>query len=72
MQLQWPVQQHSLRNLAQTHLHMVIQQGSHDSKEDAIAALRLAKLKQQQGPFFCVGTTPGAQNLLEILAHHDR
>ena len=65
--MQWPTQQHSLRFLAQSHLQMTIQQGSHDSKEDAIAALRLAQLKQQQGPFFAVGTTPGARNLLDVL-----
>lgn len=66
------MQLHSLRSLTQTHLQWVIQQGSHDSKEDAIAALRLVQLKQKQGPFFGVGTTPGTQNLLDILSHHRR
>ena len=66
------MQQHSLRYLTQKQLQWTIQQGSHDSKEDAIAALRLVKLKQKQGPFFGVGTTPGAQNLLDMLCHYGR
>ena len=68
--LQWPTQQHSLRHLAATHLKWTIQQGSHDSKIDAIAALRLVKLKLQHGPFFGTSTLSGAQNLMDAL--HDR
>lgn len=66
----WPTQQHSLRHLAATHLKWTIQQGSHDSKIDAIAALRLVKLKLQHGPFFGTSTLSGAQNLMDAL--HDR
>ena len=66
---QWPTQQHSLRHLAAMHLKWTIQQGSHDSKIDAIAALRLVKLKLQHGPFFGTSTVPGAHNLMDTL--HD-
>ncbi|DBB01166.1 TPA: hypothetical protein ACH3X1_001053 [Trebouxia sp. C0004] len=65
----WPTQQHSLRHLAAMHLKWTIQQGSHDSKIDAIAALRLVKLKLQHGPFFGTSTIQGAQNLMDAL--HD-
>ena len=70
--LQWPTQQHSLRHLAAMHLNWTIQQGSHDSKIDAIAALRLVKLKLQHGPFFGTSTIPWAQNLMEALHGSDR
>ncbi|KAA6428436.1 MAG: exonuclease family (ISS), partial [Trebouxia sp. A1-2] len=68
----WPTQQHSLRHLAAMHLNWTIQQGSHDSKIDAIAALRLVKLKLQHGPFFGTSTIPWAQNLMEALHGSDR
>jgi len=67
--LQWPSQQHSVRHLAAMHLNWTIQQGSHDSKIDATAALRLVKLKLQHGPFFGTSTGSGAQNLMDAL--HD-
>ncbi len=70
--LQWPTQQHALRNLAATHLDWIIQKGSHDSKVDAIAALRLVKLKLQHGPFFGTSTVSHAQNLPEVLQEHGR
>ena len=70
--MQWPTGQKSLRSLASTYLQWTIQQGSHDSKEDAVAALRLVKLKLQHEPFFGVATTPDAQNLFDILHRHGR
>ena len=70
--LQWPTQQHSLRHLAAMHLKWTIHQGSHDSKIDAIAALRLVKLKLQHGPFFGTSTVSGAQNLMDALHDNGR
>ncbi|KAL0046858.1 hypothetical protein WJX82_000075 [Trebouxia sp. C0006] len=68
----WPTQQHSLRHLAAMHLKWTIHQGSHDSKIDAIAALRLVKLKLQHGPFFGTSTVSGAQNLMDALHDNGR
>jgi len=49
-----PPAKNSLRGLAQQHLHRAIQVGNHDSAEDAIAAMELAKLKILRGPEFGV------------------
>ena len=49
-----PPAKNSLRGLAQQHLHRAIQVGNHDSAEDAIAAMELAKLKILRGPDFGV------------------
>lgn len=42
----------SLKALVQTHLNRIIQIGTHDSAQDAIAAMELAKLKIKHGPSF--------------------
>lgn len=68
----WPTKQHSLRSLASTYLDWTIQSGSHDSKQDAIAALRLVKLKLQHGAFFGTSTAAGTQHLMDVLHQHDR
>ena len=47
-----PPTKNSLRGLVQQHLHRAIQSGNHDSAEDALAALELAKLKILKGPAF--------------------
>ena len=42
----------ALRFIASKYLNMNIQQGTHDSTQDAIAAVRLVKLKIEKGPAF--------------------
>lgn len=70
--LQWPVQQNSLRWLSDHYLQQTIQSGAHDSKEDAIAALRLVNLKLQQGPFFDKSHNADTHNLIDLLHEQDR
>ena len=70
--LQWPVQQNSLRWLAGKYLHETIQTGSHDSKVDAVTALRLVKVKLAPGPFFGKYTIADAQNLADVLHEQGR
>ena len=70
--VQWPTSQNSLRSLAETYLGWTIQTSSHDSKQDAVAAMRLAKLKVQRGSFFGTSAVAGRQNLLSMLNDHDR
>ena len=66
------MQQNSLRWLADHYLQQTIQRGAHDSKEDAIAALRLVNLKLQQGPFFGMSHTAEAHNLVDVLHEQGR
>lgn len=66
------MQQNSLRWLADHYLQQTIQKGAHDSKEDAIVALRLVNLKLQQGPFFGKSHIAEAQNLVDVLHELDR
>ena len=66
------MQQNSLRWLADHYLQQTIQRGAHDSKEDAIAALRLVNLKLQQGPFFGNSHIADAHNLVDVLHEQDR
>ena len=54
-----PPAKNSLRALVQTHLHRVIQSGSHDSAQDAIAAMELAQLKIKYGPTFGISNSSG-------------
>lgn len=70
--LQWPVQQNSLRWLSDHYLQQTIQSGAHDSKEDAIAALRLVNIKLQQGPFFDKSQNADTHNLIVLLHEQDR
>lgn len=70
--LQWPVQQNSLRWLADHYLQQTIQIGAHDSKEDALVALRLIKLKLQRGPFFDKSHHADTHNLIDLLHERDR
>lgn len=70
--LQWPVQQNSLRWLAGKYLGETIQTGSHDSKEDAVTALRLVNLKLQHSPFFGKSSVADAQNLVDVLHEQGR
>jgi len=46
---------HSLKYLCSKYLGVSIQNSSHDSIQDAIAALRLYNLKKQKGPSFGLG-----------------
>ncbi|KAL3162472.1 hypothetical protein ABBQ32_010134 [Trebouxia sp. C0010 RCD-2024] len=68
----WPVQQNSLRWLAGKYLGETIQTGSHDSKEDAVTALRLVNLKLQHSPFFGKSSVADAQNLVDVLHEQGR
>ena len=53
-----PPSKHSLKGLVRTHLNRVIQTGAHDSSEDAISALQLAKLKISRGPSYGIAQNP--------------
>jgi len=54
-----PPSKNSLKALVHSHLHRVIQTGSHDSAQDAIAAMDLALLKIKHGPTFGISKPPG-------------
>jgi len=56
----------SLKSLVFQHLNRVIQTGSHDSIQDAVAAMQLLKLKLQYGPNFGVKQDNGS-SILSIL-----
>lgn len=59
---------HSLKHLASKLLQKNIQNGSHDSKEDAITALELLFVKIENGPQFGIDQTNRKQvRLMEIL-----
>ena len=47
----------SLRNLSTKHLKFSIQQSTHDSVQDAVAAMRLVRLKIEKGPLFAAVLT---------------
>lgn len=66
------MQQNSLRWLSDHYLQQTIQSGAHDSKEDAVAALRLVNLKLQQGPFFDKSQNADTHNLIGLLHKQDR
>lgn len=66
------MQQNSLRWLAGKYLNETIQSGSHDSKEDAVTALRLVKLKLKHGPFFGKSSLADMQNLVDVLHEQGR
>jgi RNA exonuclease 1 len=69
-----PPKKPALRNLSRHYLGQVIQESSHDSAEDAIAALRLAKLKIVKGLEFGFPEFQSGSNakLMEVLAEHGR
>lgn len=66
------MQQNSLRWLADHYLKQTIQRGAHDSKEDAITALRLVHLKLQHGPFFGKSNVAEVHNLVDVVHEQDR
>lgn len=66
------MQQNSLRWLSDHYLQQTIQSGAHDSKEDAVAALRLVRLKLQQGPFSDKSHNADTHNLVDLLHEQDR
>ncbi|KAL3141146.1 hypothetical protein ABBQ38_003496 [Trebouxia sp. C0009 RCD-2024] len=68
----WPVQQNSLRWLAGKYLGETIQTGSHDSKVDAVTALRLVNCKLQHNPFFGRSSMADTQNLVDVLHEQGR
>lgn len=51
---QYPDRKHSLKHITKRYLNRTIQDGSHDSVEDARAAMELALAKLQNGPKFGV------------------
>lgn len=58
----------ALRNLSRIYLGWVIQESSHDSIEDAKAALRLSKMKVSRGIQFGATVSEGkGMQLFEIL-----
>eukprot|EP00475_Leptophrys_vorax_P012466 TRINITY_DN1890_c0_g1_i3.p1 TRINITY_DN1890_c0_g1~~TRINITY_DN1890_c0_g1_i3.p1 ORF type:complete len:573 (-),score=139.83 TRINITY_DN1890_c0_g1_i3:101-1819(-) len=68
-----PPKKPALRNLTRFYLRQVIQEASHDSAEDAIAALRMAKLKVVKGlsfghPELDSGGPSNGAKLMDVLA----
>eukprot|EP01123_Difflugia_compressa_P007039 TRINITY_DN19504_c0_g1_i1.p1 TRINITY_DN19504_c0_g1~~TRINITY_DN19504_c0_g1_i1.p1 ORF type:complete len:332 (+),score=46.13 TRINITY_DN19504_c0_g1_i1:77-997(+) len=61
----------SLRFLAAHHLNLTIQQEEHDSVQDAIAALRLTKLKLERGPTYGMPNTKD-ENIFSVLRANNK